>query len=254
MKYNIREKNVADESIWENDLKRDLFISWQSSLHFAPAFYRIICIFRDSPYKSVPSRTESRTAGNWYVKMSLSKPTNIMYNLIGAYLEQLYSSPLRTKAVTSCIIAALGNMTSQKLSGAKKLNQDSVLAFALFGLLFGGPVPHYFYTYIRLFVKHPLGILLIERLIYTPCFQALALYLLAIFEGKTHQVACTQMQRLYLPTLRANLQYLTLFHFINIKYVPPMFRVLVVNLIGFAWVIYVANKRTTKISKKPKTI
>ncbi|XP_011873851.1 PREDICTED: PXMP2/4 family protein 3 [Vollenhovia emeryi] len=181
--------------------------------------------------------------------MSLSKPTSLAYSLIGAYLERLYSSPVRTKAITSCIIAALGNVASQKLSGAKQLNEDSVLAFALFGLLFGGPVPHYFYTYVRLFVKQPLGILLIERLIYTPCFQALALYLLAIFEGKSHNVACVQMQRLYLPTLMANLKYLTLFHYINIKYVPPMLRVLMLNLIGFAWVIYFANKRA-KISKE----
>jgi len=181
--------------------------------------------------------------------MSLSKPTSIVYNLIGAYLQRLYISPLKTKAITSCIIAALGNVVSQKMSGARQLNEDSVLAFALFGLLFGGPVPHYFYTYIRLLVKQPLGILLIERLVYMPCFQALALYLLAIFEGKPHQVACAQMQRLYLPTLMANLKYLTLFHYINIKYVPPMLRVLMVNLIGFAWIIYLANKRA-KASKE----
>ncbi|KAG5310944.1 PX24C protein, partial [Acromyrmex insinuator] len=181
--------------------------------------------------------------------MVLSKPVNLFYSLIGAYLQRLYYSPLKTKAITSCIIGALGNVVSQKLSNIKQLNEDSILAFALFGLLFGGPVPHYFYTYIQLFVKHPLGILLIERLIYTPCFQALALYLLAIFEGKTHQVAYTQMQKLYLPTLRANLKYLTLFHYINIRYVPPMLRVLIVNLIGFVWIIYVANKRA-KVSKE----
>ncbi|KYQ46194.1 PXMP2/4 family protein 3 [Trachymyrmex zeteki] len=182
--------------------------------------------------------------------MVLSKPVNIFYSLIGAYLQRLYYSPLKTKAITSCIIGALGNVASQKLSGVKSLNEDSILAFALFGLLFGGPVPHYFYTYIQLFVKHPLGILLIERLIYTPCFQAFALYLLAIFEGKTHQVAYAQIQKLYLPTLMANLKYLTLLHYINIRYVPPMLRVLIVNLIGFAWIIYIANKRAKALKEK----
>ncbi|KAL0124950.1 hypothetical protein PUN28_006665 [Cardiocondyla obscurior] len=180
--------------------------------------------------------------------MSLSKPANIVYSLIGAYLERLYNSPLKTKAITSCIIAALGNVAAQKLAGARKLNEDSVLAFALFGLLFGGPVPHYFYTYVRLFVKNPLGILLIERLLYTPCFQALALYCLTVFEGKPHQVAYSQMQKLYFPMLMANLKYLTLFHFINIKFIPPMLRVLTVNLIGFIWIIYIAKKKS-QISK-----
>ncbi|XP_012223835.1 peroxisomal membrane protein 2 [Linepithema humile] len=181
--------------------------------------------------------------------MSLSKPSTIIYGLLGAYFQRLYTNPLKTKAITSCVIAALGNLVSQKLSGARHLNEDSILAFALFGLFFGGPVPHYFYTYIHLLVRHPLGILLIERLIYTPCFQALALYMLAIFEGKSHRIACNQMQKLYLPMLMANLKYLTLLQFINIKYIPPMLRVLVVNLVGFIWVIYLANKRA-KASKE----
>ncbi|XP_072747657.1 PXMP2/4 family protein 3 [Anoplolepis gracilipes] len=182
--------------------------------------------------------------------MSLSKPVNIFYSLVGAYLQRLYFSPLKTKAITSCIIAALGNVVSQKLSGARQLNEDSILAFALFGLFFGGPVPHYFYSYVPLLVKHPLGILLIERLLYMPCFQALALYMLAIFEGKSHRMASDQMQKLYLPTLKANLKYLTLFQYINIKYVPPMLRVLMVNLIGFIWVVYLANKRAKALKEK----
>ncbi|KAH0954700.1 hypothetical protein HN011_006847 [Eciton burchellii] len=182
--------------------------------------------------------------------MSLSKPSNIIYGLIGAYLQRLYSSPLKTKAITSCVIAILGNIVSQKLSGAKKLNEDSILAFALFGLFFGGPIPHYFYTYIHLLVRNPLGILLIERLIYTPCFQALTLYILAIFEGKPHRVAYAQMQKLYLPMLIANLKYLTLLQYINIKYIPPMLRVLIANLIGFVWVIYLATKRIKALKRK----
>ncbi|XP_020291249.1 PXMP2/4 family protein 3 [Pseudomyrmex gracilis] len=182
--------------------------------------------------------------------MSLSKPANIIYDLLGAYFQRLYYSPVKTKAVTSCVIAALGNIVAQKLSGARRLNEDSVLAFALFGLFFGGPVPHYFYQYVHLLVKHPLGILLIERLIYTPCFQAFGLYMLAIFEGKSHQVARAQMEKLYLPLLIANLKYLTLYQFINIKFVPPMLRVLVSNIIGFAWVIYLAKKRAKEASKE----
>ncbi|GAB1861406.1 PXMP2/4 family protein 3 [Camponotus japonicus] len=182
--------------------------------------------------------------------MSLSKPANVIYSLIGSYFYQLYHNPLKTKAITSCIIAALGNVVSQKLSGAKQLNDDSILAYALFGLFFGGPVPHYFYTYVPLLVRHPLGILLVERLLYMPCFQALALYMLAIFEGKSHQTATNQMRKLYLPTLLANLKYLTLFQYINIKFIPPMLRVLMVNLVGFAWVIYLANKRAKALKEK----
>ncbi|EFN88336.1 PXMP2/4 family protein 3 [Harpegnathos saltator] len=182
--------------------------------------------------------------------MALSKPTDFMYKLVGAYLERLYTNPLRTKAITSCILSSLANILSQKLSGAKRINKDNIIAFALFGLLIGGPVPHYFYMYINLFVKNPLGIFLIERLIYMPCFQALTLYTLALFEGKSHKEACKQTEKLYLPMVISNLRYLTLWQFLNIKYVPPMLRVLVVNCIAFTWVIYFANKRTNIPKKK----
>ena len=68
------------------------------------------------------------------------------------------------------------------MSKAQHINQDSIVAFGLFGLFFGGPVPHYFYRYIPYFVKNPLAILAVERLLYTPCFQGLALYMIARFE------------------------------------------------------------------------
>ncbi|XP_053987980.1 peroxisomal membrane protein 2 [Hylaeus volcanicus] len=173
--------------------------------------------------------------------MALSKPSNLVLQLIGAYFEHLHVSPVKTKAITSCIIATLGNFLSQKISGAKHVNSDSLLAFALFGLFFGGPVPHYFYTFIHPFVKSPYKLLLIERCLYTPCFVALALYMLSVFEGSTHKTASKKMQKLYWPVLSANLKYLTLLQYINLKYVPPMLRVLVVNLIGFFWTVYLAQ-------------
>ncbi|XP_076386740.1 PXMP2/4 family protein 3 isoform X1 [Megachile rotundata] len=207
--------------------------------------------------------------------MALSKPTNFLLQLMGAYFERLYTSPLKTKAITSCIIASLGNFMSQKISGAKYLNQDSLLAFALFGLIFGGPLPHYFYTYVQPFLKNPLSLLLVERCLYTPCYQALALYMIALFEvqsftyyldsqlivldfitlkfillqGNTHNDAYKQLKKLYLPVLTANLKYLTVLQYLNLKYVPPLLRVLVVNLIGFFWAIYLAQQR----SKQSKT-
>lgn len=35
--------------------------------------------------------------------------------------------------IISCIIASLGNITLQNIAGAKMIDQDSVVAFGLFG-------------------------------------------------------------------------------------------------------------------------
>ncbi|XP_076160582.1 peroxisomal membrane protein 2 [Ptiloglossa arizonensis] len=182
--------------------------------------------------------------------MALSKPSNLFLQLISTYFEHLYISPVKTKAITSCIIASLGNLLSQKISGAQRINSDSLLAYALFGFFFGGSVPHYFYMYIHPFVKGPIQFLMVERFLYTPCVQALTLYMLTIFEGNTHNDACKKTKNLYWPILIANLKYLTLLQYINLKYVPPVFRVLVVNLINFFWFVYLSQQRSKQT--KPK--
>uniref|UniRef100_A0A6M2DDT3 Putative conserved plasma membrane protein n=1 Tax=Xenopsylla cheopis TaxID=163159 RepID=A0A6M2DDT3_XENCH len=185
--------------------------------------------------------------------MSLSKP---IYNFLGWYFEQLFNYPLATKSLSSCVIASSGNLASQLVAGNKNVSLESIGAFGLFGLLFGGPVPHYFYKTLeelmpangsngRIITKF-----LIERLLYTPFYQVLSLYTLARFEGKSHSLAYNQLMHLFWPVLQANWRYLSLLVFINIKFVPPMLRVLVVNLIGFFWAMYLANKRRQQNESK----
>jgi len=145
-------------------------------------------------------------------------------------------------------LAASANLASQQIAGCKQINHDSIVAYGLFGLTFGGSLPHYFYQIMERILTSqkglkPLLFFATERLIYTPMFQAISLYALAILEGKSHSNALDNLRTLYWPILKANWSYLSLFVFVNIKYVPPMLRVLVGNFIGFIWVIFLANKR-----------
>lgn len=177
--------------------------------------------------------------------MSLSKP---LFNALSFYLEQLFMHPLRTKSITSSVLASGANVLSQKLMGSKEINQRSLYAYALFGLLFGGSMPHYFYKIMErtLTGRSKLNQFLFfacERLIYTPAFQMLSLFFLSIFEGKSQQQALNNLYTLYWPVLKANWTYLSLAVFLNIRYVPPIFRVLTGNLIGFCWVIFLTMKR-----------
>ncbi|XP_019890258.1 peroxisomal membrane protein 2 [Musca domestica] len=177
--------------------------------------------------------------------MSLSRP---VYSFFGFYLEQLFNHPVRTKSITASALAASANYTSQCMAGKGKVNQQSVLSYALFGLIFGGSVPHYFYkTVERLFhedVKfRKFFQFLSERLVYAPIYQALSLYFLARFEMKSHNVAMSNLMKLYWPLLKANWQYLSLAVFLNIYYVPPMFRTVTMSLVSFIWVVYIAHKR-----------
>lgn len=114
-------------------------------------------------------------------------------------------------------------------------------------------MPHFFYKMMErtLVGRTKLNQLLFfacERLMYTPIFQALSLYFLAIFEviidshtfeiifnsfnlfmgvefslqGNSHDVAVANLMSLYWRVLKANWTYLSLIVFINIRYVPPI--------------------------------
>ncbi|XP_014102967.2 peroxisomal membrane protein 2 [Bactrocera oleae] len=177
--------------------------------------------------------------------MSLSKP---IYSLLGVYLEQLFNHPVRTKSITSSILAASANYTSQRIAGQKKVNQESVIAYGLFGLIFGGTVPHYFYQTVERLFKHDMKFrrffqFLSERLIFAPFYQLVSLYFLSIFEMNTNEVAVANLKKLYWPLLRANWQYLSIPVFLNMAFVPPMLRTVTMSIVSFLWVVYIARRR-----------
>lgn len=129
-----------------------------------------------------------------------------------------------------------------------------MFAYSLFGLIFGGSVPHYFFKMIEKVVPDMeykrFAEFILERLTYAPIFTALSLYFLTIFEGKAPEEALKNLKRLYVNILLTNWKYLTLPVFINFNFIPPMLRVLVANLIGFFWIIYIADKRRRAAAKK----
>lgn len=184
--------------------------------------------------------------------MSLSKP---IMNLVAAYLQNLYMNPIRTKSITCCIVGTAGSIASQVVAG-ESLRLDPILAFGAYGLLFGGTIPHYFYELVeRLFPEDVVAFplvkkLLIERLIYAPIIQAFSLYTLARFEGKNHKAAMKQLSALYMPVLEANWKWLTLFQIINLAFIPPILRVLFMNLVGFGWAMFLATKKRQQSQKK----
>lgn len=130
-----------------------------------------------------------------------------------------------------------------------------MLSYSAFGLIFGGSVPHYFYKLIEAIVPEDfeykrLAEFILERLTFAPVFTALSLYFLSLFEGKSPEEALFTLKKLYLPVLLTNWKYLSLPVFINFNFVPPMLRVLFANLIGFFWIIYLADKRRRAAKKE----
>ncbi|ONK66596.1 uncharacterized protein A4U43_C06F10000 [Asparagus officinalis] len=60
-----------------------------------------------------------------------------------SYTHQLQSHPLRTKAITSAVLAGVSDSAAQKISGIQKLHRKRILLKMMFGFLYYGPFGHY---------------------------------------------------------------------------------------------------------------
>ncbi|KAI7735177.1 hypothetical protein M8C21_032910, partial [Ambrosia artemisiifolia] len=58
----------------------------------------------------------------------------------------LQQHPLRTKALTAGVLAAISDVVSQKLSGIQKLQVRRLLLKVLFGCAYLGPFGHFYHT------------------------------------------------------------------------------------------------------------
>ncbi|XP_051888221.1 peroxisomal membrane protein 2 [Pristis pectinata] len=175
--------------------------------------------------------------------------------LLQQYLFLLKKYPVLTKSVTSGILSGLGNVLSQVmeqrskgLSITKNLSFGGPIRFGVFGLVFTGPLSHYFYLYLDKLIPSNVPYsqvkrLLLDRLMFAPAFLALFFVVISLLEGKNLKALKDKMQTGYWIALKMNWKVWTIFQYININYVPVQFRVLFANLVALFWYAYLASIR-----------
>ncbi|KAI9031673.1 hypothetical protein CLU79DRAFT_729587 [Phycomyces nitens] len=120
----------------------------------------------------------------------MSLPTNSSRSFLVMYLAQLAANPLRTKAITSSVLAGCQEAAAQKLSGQKQIDKR-VLHMAAYGLLISGPLNHFLYEIMnKLFAgktgnKVKVGQLLFANLIISPIMNTVYVSTMAILAGST---------------------------------------------------------------------
>ncbi|XP_018411005.1 PREDICTED: peroxisomal membrane protein 2 [Nanorana parkeri] len=175
--------------------------------------------------------------------------------LLRTYLQLLHSRPVLTKALTSGILSALGNLLSQNIEQRRKFKSSAgnvdlvaLLRFAAYGLFFTGPLSHYFYLFLEQVIPSSIPMaglrrLLLERLIIAPAFLLLFFVVMNFLEGKGVNSLNKKLKDSYWSTLKMNWKVWTPFQFINVNYIPVQFRVLFANAVAFFWYTYLSTTR-----------
>ncbi|KAM9392769.1 peroxisomal membrane protein 2 [Pholidichthys leucotaenia] len=191
------------------------------------------------------------------VQSQLVRDASVYLRLLQQYLILLKKYPILTKSVTSGILSALGNLLSQILETRKKakigdpvseIDGAAAARYAIYGLLITGPVSHFFYQLMEVWMPttDPYCIvkrLLLDRLIFAPGFLLLFYFVMTILEAKGWEDFEKKMRRSYWTALKMNWKVWTPFQFININFVPVQFRVLFANMIALFWYAYLASVR-----------
>uniref|UniRef100_A0A8C2VBE7 Peroxisomal membrane protein 2 n=1 Tax=Chinchilla lanigera TaxID=34839 RepID=A0A8C2VBE7_CHILA len=170
---------------------------------------------------------------------------------LARYLLLLRLYPVLTKAATSGILSALGNVLAQmtkkkqKKEDSQRVDVSGPLRYAVYGFFITGPLSHYFYLFLEHWVppEVPLAAvkrLLLDRLLFAPAFLLLFFLTMSLLEGKDAASFVTWVRSSFWPALRMNWRVWTPMQFININYVPLQFRVLFANLVALFWYAYLA--------------
>jgi len=154
--------------------------------------------------------------------------------------------PLLTKSITSGVISCAGSCIAQLATQPQGVSVNVARAFLVYGGLVTGPVTHYFYILLdKAFpgsgIASRILRVLTDRLIFSPAFLLLTLYLLDRLKGSSHANARESVRSSYWNALLANWKIWTIPQIVNINLVAPQYRVLFANMVALVWNSYLAS-------------
>lgn len=143
------------------------------------------------------------------------------------YLRMLDVRPIVTKSVSSCLIYAAADLTSQMVTIPVSGSFDLVrtIRMAGFGLLILGPAQHVWFNFMgRVLSKRDMVTtfkkLIVGQVFYGPAINATFFSYSAALQGESGGEIASRLKRDLLPTIVSNLMYWPVCDFFTYKVIP----------------------------------
>ncbi|XP_075511852.1 uncharacterized protein LOC142547436 [Primulina tabacum] len=174
-----------------------------------------------------------------------SKSANSNMRLLAWYLGMLESRPILTKSISSAIIYAAADVTSQTITMEPHDAWDPIrtLRMAGFGLMILGPSQHFWFNFvgrvvpkrdvISTFKKLTMG-----QLFYGPTINGIFFSFNAALQGENGNEIVARLKRDLIPTLLNGLLYWPMCDFFTYKIIPVHLQPLMNSSFAFLWTIY----------------
>ncbi|KAE8076076.1 hypothetical protein FH972_014749 [Carpinus fangiana] len=173
------------------------------------------------------------------------------------YLLQLQLHPLRTKAITSGVLAGCSDAVAQKISGIKKLQLRRLLLVMLYGFAYGGPFGHFLHKLMDKIFKGKKGNktvakkVLLEQLTSSPWNNLFfMMYYGLVVEGRPWGLVKSKVRKDYPSIQLTAWKFWPIVAWVNYQYMPLQFRVLFHSFVASCWAIFLNLKARTVATKK----
>ncbi|PON54272.1 Mpv17/PMP [Parasponia andersonii] len=172
---------------------------------------------------------------------------------VGWYLANLQSRPLLTKAISSSLIFAAADFTSQRITSPASGSFDLIrtLRMAAYGLIILGPSQHLWFNFVsKLLPKRDLVSTLkkifMGQALYGPCVTSVFFSYNASLQGESGEEIVARLKRDLLPTLVNGLMYWPICDFVTFKFVPVRLQPLMNSSCAYLWTIYLTYMASLK--------
>lgn len=169
------------------------------------------------------------------------------------YLGMLESRPVITKAISSSLIYAAADLTSQMITLPPSGSFDSIrtLRMAGFGMLLVGPSQHMWFNFIaRILPKRDMVTTLkklsMGQVLYGPCVNGVFFSYNAALQGESGTEIVARLKRDLLPTLMKGLMFWPMCDFLTYKVIPVHLQPLINSCFSYIWTIYLTYVASLK--------
>ncbi|KAI3440386.1 uncharacterized protein J3R85_003728, partial [Psidium guajava] len=169
------------------------------------------------------------------------------------YLGILEARPLVTKCVTSSLIYAASDLTSQMvtLPPSSSLDLIRTLRMTVYGLVILGPSQHMWFNSVsRVLPRRDLVTTLkkifMGQAIYGPCITTVFFSYNAGLQGETFGDIVGRLRRDLLPTIRNGILFWPICDFFTFKFIPVHLQPLVNSSCSYVWTIYLTYMASLK--------
>ncbi|KAL2335006.1 hypothetical protein Fmac_016219 [Flemingia macrophylla] len=169
------------------------------------------------------------------------------------YLRMLQSHPLATKSITSSIIFASADVTSQIIAlPSFSASYDILRTFrmAVYGLLILGPSQHKWFNYLSKIlpekdVTSTLKKILMGQAIFGPIINTVFFTYNGVLQGENGPEIIARLKRDLLPTLLGGALFWPVCDFVTFRFLPVHLQPLLNSSCAYVWTIYltyIANR------------